>query len=57
MIKLSLLEFMNVQPLDIWRQIPIGPIHFVVDLKMTPDTIFLKYCALASMIFKSTRCV
>ena len=37
MIKLSLLEFMNVQPLDIWRQIPIGPILLRIDLTMTPD--------------------
>ena len=29
---------MNVQPLDIWRQIPVGPILLLVDLTMTPDT-------------------
>ena len=52
---------MNVQPLEIWRQIPIGPNHLLVDLAMTPDIIFLtflvKKCVFASMILKSPRCV
>ena len=51
---------MNVQPLDIWRQIPIGPI-LLVDLTLTPDKISLIFLVknriLASMISKSTICV